>query len=421
VRDSDSDTEADETEAGAAESSTWAILTTTMLIAYFPLFFFTLWLLVAAIAGLAILCYKVPPLVLLGIPLGLVFLLTLARLLWAARVLFYKIPDHEDEMEMRVPPEMAPELYHWVDRIAADRSLPQPDEIRVAADTVAHVYQRRNGKQVLVLGAIAIRALPQPVLAGIVAHELGHVDAGDTGRGRASIRAHILMAHVEANLRRRDRQALRRGRRSNIDALITFVSAAATVLNPAVWPLAIYHIVYALAQAEQSRQQEYAADRHEVEQSGAEAAAAALILLTVSQQMPWTRLSSLASAWAETTRPPRELFSEQASHMRALDPSDWRDALRKEMKKATGYFDSHPGLKDRLEAMGISPKQASKLTPQLSGPPSEQLFGAWWPKLEERLAERLIEPFREAHLAMMELGELVTGLQRAQRGRAGLQ
>jgi hypothetical protein len=91
------------------------------------------------------------------------------------------------------------------------------------------------------------------------------------------------------------------------------------------------------------------------------------------------------------------------------------------MKKSTGYFDSHPGLKDRLAAMGISPKQATKLTPQLSGPPSEQLFGSWWPKLEERLAERLIAPFREAHLAMTELGELVSGLQRVQRRRAELE
>ena len=413
------ETPTDDTEPAAEKPSTWSILTTSMLVAYLPLFFFTIWLLLASLAGMAILCYRAPPLLLLGIPLGLVFMLTLARLLWAARVLFYKIPDHEDDMELRVPREMAPELYDWVASIAAERDLPEPDEIRVAADTVAHVYQRRNGSQVLVLGAIAVRALPQPVLAGIVAHELGHVDAGDTGRGRASIRAHSLMATVEASLQRRDRVLLRRAYRAGASSFFYFVSAAATVINPAVWPLAIYHIVYALARAEQSRQQEYSADGHEVEQSGPEAAAAALILLTISQNMPWTRLSSLAEAWAETTRPPRELFTEQASAMRALDPSDWRDALRKEMKKSTGFFDSHPGLKDRLAAMGVSPKQATKLTPQLSGSPSDELFGAWWPKLEERLADLLIAPFREAHLAKMELGELVSGLQRVQRRRAG--
>jgi Zn-dependent protease with chaperone function len=389
-----------------------AFLTRALLLGYYPFLVLTVCVLVAVIVLLVLAIRQITLLVWILAPFVVIFAWTLVRLLWAMRVLFIKMPDHEDEMELRVPRDMAPALYEWVDSIAADRALPMPDEIRVAADTVAHIYQRANGDQVLVLGAIAVRAFPQEVLAGIVAHELGHVGAGDTGRGRAEMRAHVMISYLEAVFRRYPVRLLSLYTRlSPVRGLLVFLGMMST-LNPAMWPLRLYHLLYGLARAARSRQQEYGADRHELEEVGKEAAASALILITVSERMPWTRLTSLAESWAQTSERPHLLFEEQARAVQKLDPYEWEEAMRKEFKRSTGLFDSHPGLKDRLGAMGVSSKQALRLIPNLVGSPANELFGQFWLPLEKRLAELLIAPFREAHLVKAELGELSRSLRR---------
>ncbi len=388
----------------------------TLLAGYYPFIALVVLLNVAAIAEIVWAVNRLPPLArVLALP-ALALVLTLLQFLWALRVLFVKIKDFDDEMELRVPREMAPELYARVEAIAAERDLPAPDDIRVAADTVAHVYQRVDGRSVLVLGAVAVRALPQPVLAGVVAHELGHLGAGDTELGRQSVRRHALMRQLEIAFHV-EREALRR-RREGLENTLPDLAYLAAMANLAVWAVRLYHLLYLLARAARSRQCEYAADRHQVEQSGAAAAAQALILLTAADRMPWTRLSSLAESWVQTNQPAHLLFEEHARAARATGPGDWQDAIRKELKQPTGFFDSHPCLKERLAALGFSPKKALHMTPALSGPPSHELFGRWWPKLEKQLADRLLVPFREAHLAKMQVGEAVSALQKLQdRGR----
>lgn len=395
----------------AASSPLAALCLRSLLACYFPFLALVVLANVAAAVGLTIAAWENPPLAALLGALALLFTLTLLQILWALRVLFVKIRDHVDDMELRVQREMAPDLYAWVEDIAAGRGLPAPDEIRVAADTVAHVYERVNGRQVLVFGAIAVRALPQPVLAGVVAHELGHLAAGDTSLGRAALRRHLVMGNLEAAFYL-DRDALLQpGRRGGLNVWQGARHASA-LLNPAVWAIRLYHLLYALAHAAHSRQKEYAADREEVGQAGADAAAQALILLTVAESMPWSRLSSLAESWVAINEPAQKLFEEQARAARSLGPGEWQEAIRKELKRPTGAFDSHPGLKDRLAALGLSPKQAARMTPELSGPPSHLLFGPLWGKLERQLADRLLAPFREAHLIKMRIGEAIGSFRR---------
>jgi Zn-dependent protease with chaperone function len=382
----------------------------TLLVGYYPFLALIVILSAAATAWLGMKAYDSPSLApILALPV-LVLALTLLQLLWALRVLFVKLKDFDDEMELRVPRVMAPQLYEWVQSIATERGLPMPDDIRVAADTVAHVYERADGQHVLVLGVVAVRALPQPVLAGIVAHELGHLGAGDTALGRRALRRHILMRQLAIAFHVERDALLRRG------GGVSSLAILGATLNPAVWAVRLYHLLYALAHAAHSRQCEYAADRQEVKQSGAESAAQALILLTVAERMPWTRLSSLAESWVATNEPAHLIFAQQERAARATSPGEWQDAIRKELKRPTGAFDSHPALKQRLAALGVSPKKAVQLTPGLTGPPAHKLFDQWWPKLEKQLAQRLLAPYREAHLAKMEVGELVGALE-SLRGR----
>lgn len=382
----------------------------TLLACYYPFIALMVFLNGAAIVGLCLLAYSNRHLSIFLAMVILAFGLTFLQLLWALRVLFLKIKDFDDEMELRVPRNMVPKLYDWVESIAQERGLPMPDEIRVAADTVAHVYQRVNGRQVLVFGCGAVRVLPQPVLAGIVAHELAHLAAGDTELARRALRRQLLMRQLETAFHI-DRDSLSHVRWDPRNPYGSLALLGA-ILNPAVWGVRLYHLLYALAHTVHSRQCEYAADQLSLEQSGAEVAAQALIVMTVIERMPWIRLSSLAESWVATNQPAHLLFEEQERAARSVGPGEWQDAIRKELKRETGIFASHPGLKQRLKALGISPKKAQRLLPELSGPAGYELFGAWWPKLEKQLAERLLVPYREAHLAKMEVGEVFSALRK---------
>src|SRR5580698_2311737 len=57
-----------------------------------------------------------------------------------------------DEMEMVLPPASRELVTAFVAEIARERECEPPDDIRVAPDTVAHVYSTEDGKHVLVIG-----------------------------------------------------------------------------------------------------------------------------------------------------------------------------------------------------------------------------------------------------------------------------
>jgi hypothetical protein len=189
-----------------------------------------------------------------------------------------------------------------------------------------------------------------------------------------------------------------------------YITILAAMLNPAVWAVKLYHLTYFAFHAARSRKCEYAADRYEVDQSGADAAARALLMLTVPDNLPWARLSVLAETWVRTNEPARKLFAAQVRAAQSIDPATWQDALRKELRKPTGLFDSHPCLKERLAAMGVSPKKAKQMNPAMEGPPAHELFDGQWPKLETQLADRLLVPFRDHHLAKAEAGDVMRRL-----------
>jgi hypothetical protein len=75
--------------------------------------------------------------------------------------------QRRDELELGVEKKMR-RLYELVDGVAAKRKLPEPDEIRLSAGTVAHVYENHKGKLILVLGGLSVAAFTQQALAGVV-------------------------------------------------------------------------------------------------------------------------------------------------------------------------------------------------------------------------------------------------------------
>jgi Zn-dependent protease with chaperone function len=326
---------------------------------------------------------------LLGAFLGL----TVLHVVWGLRALFH-VPNEKDDLEFQLPKQWQRGLTDLVRRVADERGLPAPDVIRLHAADVAKVYEDRRGRTVLVIGGVAVAALSQRALAGIIAHELGHSGGGDTALSRVASRWHRVMAQLERQFWGRNWYRL----------------------NPLAWVIRLYHFVYVLFWYANMRQQEYAADRHEVEHVGKEKAAAALVLVTLLHEMEWAALGAVAEACVETNQPLEGIFAEQVRRIRVAGPSDWEAALRKARRAFTGWYDSHPCLADRLKALRVSPKKALRLAMDLSGTPATELF-ANWPVVEKFLTDRIMDIVRENYLARQEYEAIAQAIARQMNGR----
>jgi Zn-dependent protease with chaperone function len=330
---------------------------------------------------------------LVAIALGAVVLGTVLHVLWGLHVLFRR-RDDKDELEFELPAQWQQGLADLVQRVATERGLPAPDAIRLHAADVAHVYEDRRGRTVLVIGGLAVAALSQRALAGIVAHELGHVGGGDTRLSRAAARWHQVMMQLERQ----------------------FWGRSWYKVNPLAWLVRGYHRLYVLLWFANMRAQEYVADHFEVEHVGKEKAAAALALITMLHHMEWAQLGAVAEACVEANERVEDLFAEQVRRVRSASISDWETALRRALKESTHWDSTHPCLKDRLKALHVAPKKALRLAMDLSGAPATALF-ANWPVVEKFLTERIISIVRENYVAQMEYAQVVRAVMRRAGGR----
>ncbi|HEV3116046.1 MAG TPA: M48 family metalloprotease [Gemmataceae bacterium] len=321
----------------------------------------------------------------LGFPffaVGFSFVLMVLDVILALPALFIG-GNRRDPLEIELPRKWMTGLHALVEKVARKRHVDPPDEVRLHADTVAHVYEDERGQRILVVGGAAVAAFSQEALAGIIAHELGHFAGGDTRLSRIGMKWHRVMAVLEYRVH------MHRW----------------SLLNPLAWLVRLYHFVFGLLWAANQRAEEYAADSHDVAVAGADVAASGLILFTVSEIMPWVRLSSIAEACVAAREPMNSIFAEQARRARAASPSEWKDACRKALKQKTGLFDTHPCLKERLKAIGVSPRKALDMAVPSAEPPARALF-ANWELVEKLLTEKIMAIYREVHQHKMELAQI---------------
>jgi Zn-dependent protease with chaperone function len=311
--------------------------------------------------------------------------LTLGQVLWASRVLLVRLRDDRG-IELWLPRRKFAEFHAWVGEVARQRRLRPPHRIRLAAEGSAWVYESEEDEEVLVLGASIVATCSRLALAGVVAHELGHFTAGDTRLRRRAHRRSLLMDLLDHEF------SVRQGAR----------------LNPIVWIVEGYHLAFRLLRAADSRRGELAEDRQSVQQAGRDVAAAALIRVYVTDRLPYVRLSSVAESCVATNDPLDRLFTEHADRLRRVRHSDWEDACRKELEETTGLFDSHPSLRERLRAMGVSPRKALKLALDQIGPPAHDLIPGW-EGIERELTERLIAVYQEIHWSKLEARQIMLG------------
>ena len=128
----------------------------------------------------------------------------------------------------------------------------------------------------------------------------------------------------------------------------------AHLLDPAVWPLAIFHFILEMRHAGHCREREFRCDAKAAKHAGKEAAASALIYIHVVYEMPWANLMDVLAIAASVGAPSTNVFSDQAARAAGATYDDWADIAKDELRKNTGALDSHPCLRERLEAIGAT-------------------------------------------------------------------
>jgi Zn-dependent protease with chaperone function len=325
-----------------------------------------------------------PSLICLLFPALVLVVLTLH--LFAPYVQLPRRRRRKDPFELQLPRREIDGLYRLVESVARQWGFVMPDRICLHAESVAHVYEDDDGRTVLVVGGFAVAAYTQEALAGIIAHELAHLAVGDRRLKRFSARFVPVMEALDWY----------------------FEGGVLHWFSPLAWALLAYHRACRSAWAAHSREEEFAADRYSVHHVGPETVAAALIYLTVTEYLPWARLLSIVQTFVATNEPMNRVFAEQVRLARMTSRWDWQEACKKALKRRTGRFDSHPALRERLAAMGVSAADALALALDQPGTPARELFGDW-DRLERTLSERLLLPYRIYLQQKMEVAQIIAG------------
>ncbi len=314
---------------------------------------------------------------------------TILWILIALRVLVFPPKVEADPFEIELPEKWQERLIDLVDGVARKRNLPTPDIIRLHASDVAHVREDKKGRRILVIGGLAVAAFSPRALSGIIAHELGHFGGGDTTLSRLAMHWHRVIVQLE----------------------IQFWYGVGMSFNPFVWLIQLYHIALGWAWGRDSRAREYTADRHEIQLVGKKEAAAALVLIYVFEHLPYAQLVNVAESAVKMNERLDHIFTEQVTRLRAASWADWDKALRKALSSRTNWLDSHPCLKERLSAMGVSPKKALRSAMDMVDESATELF-ANWPAVEKFLTGRIMEIVREIYAEREEYNDTMTKLMR---------
>ena len=312
-------------------------------------------------------------LVLLLLAASPVLLLKLAKLVWIPiafgwvllRSLWVKV---EPPQGYRLASDEAPMLHAEVERLRAATSAPRLEgilitgEFNAAAATVPRALGLLGHRHYLVLGLPLMQALDPAQFASVIAHEFGHFGGGHGRFGGWIYRLRMSWARLLAELRARRSWAS--------GAFVRFFDWYAPYFNA-------YSFVLA-------RAQEYQADATAARVCGAEATGEALIRVHLGaeclQRDFWPGLQRLGQ---QQSLPPRALYRDMAMQLRQPG-EDEAQRLQRVLDEAAGHEDTHPGLGQRLFALGVP--AAPVAPPRRSF--AEACLGPLLPRLERDFSEQ---------------------------------
>jgi heat shock protein HtpX len=239
--------------------------------------------------------------------------------------------------------EDQPRLLGLVEEVAQQVGHPMPDATYLDADANAGVTEVGPmflpKRRVLILGLPLLELLSTEQLRAVLAHEFGHYAGGDTRVGRWVFRTRETILRTVSNLRYDDEDDgwFERGVRA---------------------PFELYAKLFLRITAAVSRRQEYAADAVAVEVAGRDAHVGALRRIAAgAPAFDGYWYNELVPSLNAGVRPPigegfrRFLQADDVDRIvgQILDSSLEEDEH--------DPYDSHPTLRQRLEAVGASPEE----------------------------------------------------------------
>lgn len=277
-------------------------------------------------------------------------------------------------------PSEAPRLFEEIERIRSAMGGPHPHVVLLTDDYNAAVTQvPRLGllgwpRNYLIVGLPMMSALSPDQLRAVIAHEFGHLCAGDSKIGGRVYHARITWSRLQEQMQERGSWLIRR-----------FLDWFAPTFNA-------YSFVLA-------RAQEYAADQASVRVVGAAPAAEALVLAGVGAHFQQAEIWE--PLWKRVRDEPQPA---QRPHARLLESGGamlgWAGAetqLQRSLKRRTDWSDTHPALSDRLAAIGQDGRVPTHGGPSAAqaflGSLAETLAG----ELDARWFDAVADQWREQH------------------------
>lgn len=352
-------------------------------------YFYLLLLVLGAVllsAGLAVACLFKP-----------ILLVKLIKLVWVPiwfawsvlRSLWVRI-DPPQGRELRAAE--APRLFAEIERIRAAMDAPRPHQVLVTDDYNAAVSQvPRLGpfwpRSYLIVGLPLMAALNTDQFRAVLAHEFGHLCAGDSRMTGRVYQMRITWGRLQQQFERRGGFMIRPFMRW----FIPYFNAYSFVL---------------------ARAQEYAADRESARIVGAAPAGEALVLARIGHDYQNAQVwEPLWSRSREEEQPSVQPFANLLEQGRAR--ADWNDAaprLRQALERKTDWSDTHPALVERLGALGHTPgvpaPEGRSAAQELLGDTARTLARELDTRWQAAVADHWKKQFKETDARRKELAAL---------------
>lgn len=320
---------------------------------------------------------------------AVLLLLTAGGLFWVSlRALWVRLDAPEG---VEITALEAPALFDALERIRRKIRAPMIHHVRLSDEFNASIQQVPRygllGGSVnhLTIGLPLLMALNRPRFLAILAHEYGHL-RGDHGRFAAWIyRSRLAWMRLHHGLQ---------------DDASPVTLATQAFLR---WYFPRFSAkTFALA-----RQDEYEADRIAGRLMGRDVAAAALTEIEV--RGAWMQSEFWARHWSKAAENPLPVGPYRSLRRRLArmpDPAFANDALRQALQRISGVDDTHPVLRDRIEALDTPP-----ILPDWSHGNAMELLGSdakrWLAQFDKQWCRDHASEWKLHHAWLMQVRERV--------------
>lgn len=324
--------------------------------------------------------------------------LTAVGLLWSSvRALWCRLDPPQG---IRLTPEDAPALFQDLERIRRKVKGPRLDGVFLQDDLNAMISQRPRwgifgrARSYLGIGLPLAMALDRQRLLAVLAHEYGHL-RGDHGRFGAWIYR----------------------TRASWTRLYEGLGGGSVVGRLTGGFLRWYFPRFVARTFAMARQDEYEADRIAGKLLGEDAAGAALVEIAVKgawlHQRFWRRHWSVAAHQALPVGP----FSALRGELGLAPPHEFaQQVLRETLRRGNDLEDTHPALRDRLEALGANaglPAWSKRSALELLGPKAD----TWIARLDQEWCTAHASAWKQHHAALQRVQARIAQIQ--SRGSLG--